>query len=197
MKIIGITGKSGVGKTTTANYLKEMLKNSKTIFIDDIHINYLLTTWKDNLIELFGEDVIVDGKLNTSYFVSYPHKFKIVFEESLKYLETTILEEIDSYSKDYDWIIIDFFKLISLKNVWERCNYHILIEALDDDKRYLNITLRYKKKEKKIKRTKEEEHRLRDYNAEKYHDYKYDFIIINDYDDGLKNKVNDIVKDLM
>lgn len=41
MKIIGITGKSGVGKTTTANYLREMLKNSKTIFIDDIHINYL------------------------------------------------------------------------------------------------------------------------------------------------------------
>ena len=36
MKLIGVTGKSGAGKTTFSNYLKENSKDIEVIHIDDL-----------------------------------------------------------------------------------------------------------------------------------------------------------------
>lgn len=197
LKIIGITGKSGVGKSTLAKYLGENLENSKVILVDAIHINYLLKEKKDRLIELFGDDIIVDGKFNSYYFITYPEKTKMMFDESFEDLGNILKDMIDSSITQYSWIIIDFFRLISISKIWDLCDYHILVEAIDDDKRYENITKRNQEKGKKVIRTREEECRLRDYSVEDYFSFEYEFHVLNNYDevflkdmDALVDKLN-------
>lgn len=145
MKIIGIYGKSGAGKSTAAKYLCQKLKNAKLLEVDRIHINYLLSCQKQKLINLFGEDIIRNGKLNTIHFINFPEKQKIIFEETFDDLEAILLKEIEQIKEIYDWVIIDFFRLVSLKKIWNLCHYRILVEAINDDVRYENIALRYKK----------------------------------------------------
>lgn len=197
LKIIGITGKSGVGKTTFSKYLSENLEKVKVLGVDTIHIHYLLSQQKDKLIHLFGDDIIVNGKLNTKYFIQFPEKQKIIFDESFDDLDTILLKEIEIAKETYNWIVIDFFRLSSLKKVWDLCEYHILIEALSDDKRYENIAMRYKKMGSNINRTKEEEFKLRDYFTQNYHDYKYDFYLLNNYDSKFEQEIDMVVKELV
>lgn len=197
LKIIGIYGKSGVGKSTAAKYLSESLYNAKILEVDNIHKNYLLSHQKERLKELFGDDIIVNGKLNTIHFINYPEKQKIIFEESFDGLEAILLKEIEDAKETYNWIIIDFFRLVALKKIWNLCQYCILIEAINDDKRYENIAMRYKKNGKNITRTREEEFKLRDYFIQDYNKYKHDFYLLNNYNyNNFKKDLDIIIKEL-
>ena len=85
---------------------------------------------------------------------------------------------------------------MSLKKIWDLCQDRILIEAVNDDKRYENIAMRYKKKGKCITRTKEEEFRLRDYFIQDYNKYKHDFYLLNNYNHSFKKELDIIIKEL-
>ena len=196
LKIIGIYGKSGVGKSTAAKYISEQLKNAKVIAVDKIYINYLLTNQKARLIDVCGNEIFINGNLNMNLLITFPDKDKIIFDESVNDLEIMVLQEIEEASKTYDYIIVDFFRLLSLKKIWRLCQYRILIEAINDDKRYKNIVLRQGKKEQKITRTKEEELRLRDYLIPDYKKYKYDFRLVNSYNKSFEKDIDNIVKEI-
>ncbi len=195
-KIIGIYGKSGAGKSTAAKYLSEKLENAKVIEVDRIHINYLLTQQKDKLINMYGEDIIINGKLNTTLFIAFPEKQRLIFDESFSELETICLKEIEDANKSYEYIIIAFFRLVSLKKIWNTCQYRILIEAINDDKRFENIALRYVKMGENITRTREEEVKLRDYFLPNFNKYKHDFHIINSYNKNFEKDLDNVVKEI-
>lgn len=192
LKIVGITGKSGAGKSTVAGYFSEKLVNSKVLSVDKIHINYLMTKQRNKLIDLFGEDIIVNDKLNTIYFIQFPEKQKKIFDD----LEKILLTEIEKLKKENSWVIIDFFQLPSLKKVWNLCDYLILVEAINDDRRYENIAIRYKKVGKNVTRTREKELKLRDYQAQDYQNYEYSFYLLNRYDETLIETTDLVIEQL-
>lgn len=193
LKIIGIIGKSGVGKSTVANYLSEKLDNVKILEVDKIHMNYLLSHQTDKLKKMFGDDIIVNGKLNNVHFSNFPEKQKRVFYESFDDLETILLNEIEDIKEKYDWLIIDYFILVLLKKIWDLCHYRILVEAVSDNKRYENIVLRNAKKDGDIPRDIKEELRSRDHFIQDYKKYKYDFYLLNNYNDNFKKDLDILI----
>ena len=182
--IIGITGKSGSGKSTVSEYLESNLKNSKSIFVDDVHIKLLLQK-KKQLIELFGEDIIKDNRINSQLFAQNPSIHSEMYSISRDDLVDVLNSEIESLRKNYDYIIIDHYKLAEFQTIWNQCDYRILMEAINDDKRYENIALRYKKRGQNIERKPEEEYLIRDYLIPDYANYSYDANLINKYDESL------------
>lgn len=191
--IIGITGKSGSGKSTVSEYLGKNLKNSKIISVDSIHIKMLLEN-KDMLIEMFDESIILDGNINTQLFVQYPYKWNEVFIRTHDDLVRILTNEIEKAKKDYDYIIIDNFKLAEFQEIWNLCDYYILVEAVSDEKRYQEIALRYKKRGQNIVRTPEEELLYRDFFIPDYYSYSYDSKIVNEYDESFDKQIELIVE---
>ena len=67
---IGLTGGIGCGKTTVANIFKQLgipIYSSDSRAKDLLLSNHFL---RESLISLFGDKVIIDGVLNTSYIAS-------------------------------------------------------------------------------------------------------------------------------
>ena len=75
MKLIGVTGKSGAGKTTFSNYLKENSKDIEVIHIDDLLRDIKLKYFKFLMKEdKNGEKTKVDYKLKNCLY-----KAKLIF----------------------------------------------------------------------------------------------------------------------
>ncbi len=75
MKLIGVTGKSGAGKTTFSNYLKENSKDIEVIYIDDLLRDIKLKYFKFLMKkDKNGEKTKVDSKLK-----NYIYKTKPIF----------------------------------------------------------------------------------------------------------------------
>jgi len=67
MKIVGLTGGIGSGKTTVANMFRHL---GAPIYIADEEAKKLMATSKiikRKLIELFGDDAYINGELNKTY----------------------------------------------------------------------------------------------------------------------------------
>ena len=78
MKIVGLTGGIGSGKSTVLQMFQDL---GAVIYIADIEAKKLMNTDKDlilDIIHLFGEEAYVNSNLNTNYIAS------IVFNDSTK-----------------------------------------------------------------------------------------------------------------
>lgn len=67
MKIIGLTGGIGSGKTTVLNFFKEF---DIPVYVSDLEAKKIMHANKEiisKVIELFGEEAYIDGKLNRAY----------------------------------------------------------------------------------------------------------------------------------
>ena len=190
--IIGVTGLSGTGKSTMSDDLGKIFNNSKVIHIDTVHINLLMKN-PSLIIDIYGNDIIKDGKFDGDLFIKYPEKLRKVFEMSYKDLVTTLYNEIMDDKKTNNFIILDFFALTRIKEIWQLCDYTILVKAVDESKRIENISLRHIKdgKNPNINVT------LRDAFAPNYDMYKYDFYILNNYDSNFIHDVNNIANQLL
>ncbi|MCI8804667.1 MAG: dephospho-CoA kinase [Clostridiales bacterium] len=115
MKIIGLTGKSGSGKSSVCSILSE--HGGYIIDSDKIaHKNMRKGSVAYNAIkDAFGDEILFDSgeidrkKLGKKVF-SDPEKLKILNEISLKHILEKISEEIDDISKKtdiYKFIVID------------------------------------------------------------------------------------------
>lgn len=115
MKIIGLTGNSGSGKSSVCEILSEY--GGYIIDSDKIaHKNMRKGTDTYNEIkEAFGNDILsasgeIDRKKLGKKVFSDSHKLKILNEISLKYILRKISDEIDNISKKtdkYKFIVID------------------------------------------------------------------------------------------
>lgn len=190
--IIGVTGLSGTGKSTLSDNLGEILDNAKVIHIDKTHINLLMKN-PSLIIDVYGKDIIKDGKFDGDLFIKYPEKLRKVFELSYKDLVDTLYNEIMEYQKNYNWVILDFFALSRIKEIWQLCDYTILVKAADNTKRIENISLRHKKdgKDPNI------DVKLRDDFAPNYDLYRYDFYVLNNYDSNFIQDINNITNQLL
>ena len=80
--IIGITGKSGDGKTTIAHILKNNREKSEVISIDLIQVALLMKS--KELIDLYGPNIIKNNKICFNILLKDSVRFKKIHDITKK-----------------------------------------------------------------------------------------------------------------
>lgn len=191
--LIGITGKSGAGKTTVAKSLNEKLNDSTIISVDPIDIGLILSN-SDKLIEIYGDDIIDNGNLNIELFIQSPEKGAIIHDLTANELIRLTLEQIKQKQLQYSNVIVEWIRLTELGEIWKLCDYHILVEPVNPEIRYENLVRRHKSN--RPMRDMNEEFKIRDFYNPNYQGYTYDSVITNNYDDSVQQDINSIAKTL-
>lgn len=169
--IIGITGKSGVGKSIYADKISK--KNGfYVIHIDELsHRVMEISNVKQKLIETFGEEVIKDGLINRKYLGdliftnrhSYEEMSNIVWEELKNKINHELLCHRDVI---LDWILLPH------SHYWNMCDKKILIVA-DEKQRKEKVMIRDNISKEYLEK--------RDSAGINYDDIEFDEIVINEY----------------
>tara|TARA_X000001036_G_scaffold351803_1_gene332803 strand:- start:1712 stop:2293 length:582 start_codon:yes stop_codon:yes gene_type:complete len=129
MKIVGLTGGIGSGKTSILNLFK---KNKINCFNSDLIAKKLMNNdLKDKIKNLFGSNIYKKGKLNTKEIS------KIVFndKEKLSLINSLVHPEVRSEFKDFikknkkDKFIVYETALLFETGFYEKCDFIILVIA--------------------------------------------------------------------
>ena len=141
--VIGITGKSGSGKSTVAEEIGKAIPNSVVVEVDSIgHDALCRPTILENLIQIFGNEIL-DDKGN----VDRKKLGNIVFAERKKMQKlgkitgAYISEKIKKIIDENQGVVILDWILLPLDSAWQRCDIKILIQT-DFQKRKENVLLR-------------------------------------------------------
>ncbi|TXK73039.1 dephospho-CoA kinase [Mesonia sp. K4-1] len=135
MKIIGLTGGIGSGKTTVANFFKEL---GVPIYIADVEAKKIMNTSasiKKALISWFGEKSYLNNELNRKFISSKVFKDK----ELLQKLNNIVHPEVDKHFKvwvanqDQSYVIYEA-AIIFENNAQSKFDYTILVTAPEDIK---------------------------------------------------------------
>lgn len=173
MKLIGITGKTGSGKSTFGKLLAGKL-NCKYIDIDKIgHSAISDSSISKKLYQEFGQDILddnknIDRKKLGNIVFSDKNKMDILTNLTWNYMQNKI-DNILSQNEDYyilDWALLPSVKYFNI------CDIKILIVSED-----------IKRKEKILKRDNISKEYLekRENNTLDYSNFKFDYIFNNDY----------------
>jgi len=135
MKIIGLTGGIGSGKTTVANFFKEL---GVPVYIADVEAKKIMNTSasiKKALISLFGEKSYLNNDLNRKFIASKVFEDK----ELLQKLNNIVHPEVEKHFKvwvanqDQSYVIYEA-AIIFENNAQSKFDYTILVTAPEDTK---------------------------------------------------------------
>lgn len=135
MKVIGITGKSGSGKSTFANRLSEQLR-CDCINIDkighkatsDAQIAKKLCDVFGN--EILGEDNKIERKKLGNIVFSNQEKMDILTDITWGYMQK-VLDQILEEKAEEKAILLEW-ALLPISKYWQMCDTKILIQAEDE-----------------------------------------------------------------
>lgn len=179
MKIVAVTGKSGSGKSTLARELAKRL-NCRYVDIDKVgHEALYNPSAKDALCEAFGNQILVDGKVDRKkvgkiVFADKKEMDKLT-EITWEYMQKVLdqmLSEGDSEYIVFDWALLPNSKY------WEIAYVRILANANEQ-----------RRKERIMKRDNisEEYFNLRESASWDYTNETFDYIFENEYKDECLN----------
>lgn len=201
--LIGITGKSGVGKSKVSECISQRLENCKVICVDSLLQECFLKQKK--LIKLLDRNIIVDNNINVSHLLQNKEKYIPIFRKIYKPLDVILIKKIKLYQKIYNSIILDFYILQNLPKIWDKCDYKILVDILNDQERYERIISRNAETSElyqqigpniKMGETIDEEIFLRDFDLPDYYESNYDYYFFNDDRKNFNGNVDLLIKDL-
>lgn len=185
MKLIGITGKTGSGKSTIGKFLSQKLN---CIYIDIDKIGHEATSNSSiakKLCEEFGEDILdnnknIDRKKLGNIVFSNKDKMEVLTNLTWGYMQNkldNILSKNDNYYI-FDWALLPMVKYFDM------CDIKILITS-DETKR----------KERILKRDKISKGYLekREQNTLDYSKLQFDYIFNNDYSEETLNSIIDTI----
>ena len=151
MKIIGLTGGIGSGKTTIANYFEAW---GIPFYKADAEAKKLMNASayiKRELINLFGEKAYVDGELNKTYL---SHKI-FSNQELLKKMNAVVHPKVAEHFKK--WVkqqkapyVIKEAAVIFENNLQDQYDYIITVVA-DENERIKRVTARDNSSQDKVK----------------------------------------------
>lgn len=189
MKIIGITGKSGSGKSFFAFHLAQKL-NCPYVDVDKIgHKSSSDPEILKKLCENFGCRILnKDGSLNRkklgNIVFSNNSKMSILTDLTWNYIKNQ-LDILVSNASNY--IILDY-ALLPICDYWEKCSFKILVTANINQRKNIvlkrdNITPEYFDK--------------RESSSLDYSSIKFDYIFENDYTSKTLNKTHSEIINLI
>ena len=187
MKIIGITGKSGCGKSTFASLLSQKL-NCQHIDIDKIgHQAILQPEIIRSLCNEFGTQILnengfIDRKKMGAIVFAQKDKMKILEDLTYGYMQKC-LDEI--LSQNDDLIVLEYILLPRTK-YWDMCNSKVLVKS-DDTKRKAKVIER--------DNISPEYFDKRDSASLDYSSFSFDYIFENDYNMESMNKMFDKISE--
>lgn len=128
--LIGICEKSGSGKSTISNIIKEYFDIALIIDIDKIgHESYNNSKVIKNMVDKFGIGIIRDNKLDrnklSEIVFNSKEKMKKLEEVTWNYMEENI-DEIINTNKNK--VIILNWQLLPLTKFFKMCDYKILLD---------------------------------------------------------------------
>lgn len=135
MKIIGLTGGIGSGKTTVANFFKEL---GVPVYIADVEAKKIMNTSasiKKALISLFGKKSYLNNELNRKFIASKVFKDKNLLQK----LNDIVHPEVEKHFKvwkanqDQPYVIYEA-AIIFENNAQSKFDYTILVTAPQDIK---------------------------------------------------------------
>lgn len=169
--IIGITGKSGVGKTTYSNKLAEN-NHLYVAHIDDLsHEVMECEPIRSELVKIFGSSIIKNGNVDRKYLGDLVFTNRHLYEKmsDLIWKETKI--KIDLILEFHENIILDWI-LLPHSHYWKMCDKKILITA-DENTRKEKVMLRDDISKEYLEK--------RDSASISYDEFDFDEIIKNEY----------------
>ena len=193
MKILGITGSSGSGKTTVSEligkkYLSEIINADKVVK----EMSVPGTEYMKKIEEKFGKDILLEnGFLNKKMLADkiYHNKqdLEILNELTFKYVVDEIKRRV-AFSQNVDYIVIDAPLLIE-SGLDKLCDYIISVIA-DENIKIKRICQRDNLDENTARK------RLNIQNENKYYTEKSNFVILNNEDCNLEKEIENIIKQI-
>lgn len=169
--IIGITGKSGVGKTTYADKIAKE-NGFYVIHVDEVsHRVMEFPNVKQKLTETFGEEIIRDGLINRKYLGDLIFTNRHSYEEMNDIVWQELKSEIEHELSVNDNVILDWI-LLPHSHYWEMCDKKILIVA-DEEQRKEKVMMRDNISKEYLEK--------RDSSSISYDDVGFDEVIRNEY----------------
>lgn len=140
MKIIGISGGSGAGKSTASKGLATLLPNS--LFVDvDPYFREATDKLESEIFEAIG--MKKDGNvLNQNYFFTSFESMSAWIDVIKDYVVQRINYIVENEGKDKDFVIVDWC-FLPMCDFFSKCDYTLCVKA-DYDKRFDRLTNRMK-----------------------------------------------------
>ena len=132
--IIGITGKSGSGKTTYANKLSE--ENGYTVVhIDEIgHAVLERDDVQILLMNILGDNCVVNGVVDRKYIGEMIFTSRHLYNDISDFVWSAMKVEIDALINSHPNIILDWI-LLPHTHYWKMCDTKILMVADEEDRK--------------------------------------------------------------
>jgi len=130
MMIIGITGGIGSGKTTAANFFKDL---EIPIYIADVEAKKIMNSSpivKEELISLFGQQAFKEGELNRKFIASKVFNDKKLLQQLNNVVHPQVEKHFKTWTKHQDSPYIIYETAILFENhAQDKCDYTILVTA--------------------------------------------------------------------
>lgn len=193
MKIIGITGNSGSGKSTISKMVQDKC-NGIVIDADKIARNMACSdsNYLKEIANVFGTDIISNNKLDRKKMADIIFNDKIQKEKmdkiTFKYVVNEIKLRINLAKEQYDCIILDVPLLFESK-LNEICDYTIGVIAKEEDKICRICKRDNINREKAIQR-------INSQPSDEFYINNCDYIINNSNIEEIRVKVNEMLTKL-
>lgn len=191
MKIIGVTGKSGSGKTTFA---KKLAKSLNGVYVDIDKISRMPLK-KPKIIHIlckkFGNEILGEsGSIDRKKLGNIVFSKEEWLNELMQITQSDAEQEIDAIlsRKDTNIIVLEWVNLPTSK-YWEKCDTKILVKAD-----------RIKRRNKVLERDNisEEYFEKRDLAAIDYEESEFNYIFENNYNEKeMEETINTISLEIM
>lgn len=136
MKLIGVYGGSGAGKSTVANILSQLLDNSVVIHLDPFMHKYT----DEKAPEICQKLGVSTTPKNILSFIASKHGGNEVWMDTVKAdVEKATIDLIDSYDEK-DYVIIDWAFLTYI-DLFDKCHYTILVDG-DESLKFIRLKAR-------------------------------------------------------
>lgn len=169
--IIGVTGKSGVGKSTYADRITKE-NGFHVIHVDEVsHRVMEFSNVKQKLVDTFGEEVIKNGLINRKYLGDLIFTNRHSYKEMNNIVWQEMKNEIDYELSSHKNVILDWI-LLPHSHYWKMCDKKILVVA-DEEQRKEKVMIRDNISKEYLEK--------RDYASISYDDVEFDEVIINEY----------------
>lgn len=159
MKLIGVYGGSGAGKSTTSKLLNQLIDNSVIIPLDPFMHQYI-GEHTDTLCQKLG--INERPKHFLTYMAQKTGSNKFWVDEIKEDIEKDTWDIIDCYP-DEDYIILDW-AFLAYSNLFNECDYTILVKG-EEELKYRRLRARLEK-DGQSNRWGEQELRVRIQNSE-------------------------------